>query len=254
MSHDLTSDTDKESHVRPTEGTGLENALKAASTVAALQNERRQTSAREMALLACSVDHGPLQRAAQEFVAPLFAMTGSPAVERFEQARREYEVALQKASDEARLTAIAESNGKKAHIDLAIANHGKALDAVVAGSDASRMLLKSSFSIIPTAGLANFSSIEQPARNSAKFTLHSSRSDGYEEVAFHFIWGNTTNAVEVIDINAYLVLHGRAMAGSDGGNLPGIISGNRYSQLDLRARVAISLWSKPANGGTYGAN
>ena len=221
--------------------TRIKNALIAAKTLAALQDERRLSALRSTGSLAREVDPGSVRRAAQDLLAPMLSKAGA-SVDRFEDARQRYQKALERAAADARGAAITQSVEGKLRLEEILADHGKALDAVTAGSDAQRFLLNVPFSIIPTSGLANISSGDQPARSFAKFTLHSSRSTGYEEVAFHFIWGNTGNTVAVIDVNAYLVLNGHVQAGSGGGLFPSILSGERYSQLDMHARVAITLW------------
>jgi hypothetical protein len=216
-----------------------------AGDLAAIAEQRR----RDITVPSSVVAGLPLP--ASRAVLPLSsALASSPEAERFRQAQAQHEIELRRAGEAARAAAIAGSAAEKVRLGAAVASHMKGLDALVADAtvaDAQRVLLNKPFLIWPTTHGLFFDSFEYaPANSRAKFKVDSSASNGYEEMSFYFLWDNPSDGIAVINVNAYLVFNGHCQAGSEGGNLPSIISGDRYSQLWVNAHLyLLEWWNQP---------
>jgi hypothetical protein len=224
----------------------IRQALTGAGNLGRLKDERRS------ALLASTgVSHqdAALQgqrRAAAAAVSSLFSRAGAE----LEGGIARYGETLRRAADKSVQAAIEQSHHTKARLDAELQSRLKSLDAIVAAdptvASPQRVLLNRPFLIWPSQGLFLDSSEVVPSNSWAKFRMNSSASNGYGDVSFYFLWDNPTDKVAVINVNAYLVLHGTCQVGSGGGVLPGILSGDRYSQLWLTANMdLLEWWNQP---------
>ncbi len=227
----------------------IKRALTSVGNLAALKEERRQALLGSRGTLsqhpALRASHRAVHGVVSSFLTK--AVSDLDAVDR---AFSQHSDALRRAADDELAAAIKRSPGTKAKLLTELERRSKALDAIVAAdptvANPERVLLNRPFLIWPTQGVFFDSSKVEPSNSSAKFKVDSSASNGFEEMSFYFLWDNPKDTVAVININAYLVLHGTCRVGSDGGVLPGIISGDRYSQLWLTANLyPLEWWNQP---------
>jgi hypothetical protein len=230
--------------VRDKKDSRLAESFLVARDLAAITEQRRRDLA-----IPSNVLSGQARPGRQILSLPSTLASG-PEAERFRQAQARHGVALRRAAEAARAAAIAGSAAETVRLDAAIADHMQGLETFVADggvADPQRELLNKPFLIWSTThGLFIDSYNYVESNSSVKFSVNSSADNGYEEMSFYFLWQNPSAGIAVINIDAYMVFKGYCQAGSEGGNFPGIISGDRYSQLWVNAHLyPLEWWNQP---------
>ncbi len=221
----------------------IRGALSAARDFTAAKDRRRRESDLRTAMLSESPQLLTNKRALQNLIVSHLTKTGFD-VEGFEKIRAAQQTELGRLAADHKTQAIARSTALKGEIQQTIDARLRAFDPLGAapGASVSYELVNQPFLIWPTLGVFFDSSQIVPSNSWAKMKVDSTRSSGYEEMSFYFLWQNPNDRVAVVNVDAYLVLKGHCQCGSDGGVFPG----SRYSNLQLMSKLyLLEWWNQP---------
>jgi hypothetical protein len=228
----------------------IKSALSAASDLLAAKNARRLDSR----LLAADVSQRPellsTQRSLQSLMASSLTKAGFE-LDKFEDLRARHQSDLRRLVEEHKADAIKAATSASERLRADLDGRRQAIETLAGTAAAQYVLLNSPFLIWPTHGLFFDSSQIVPSNSWAKFTLESSRSSGYEEMSFYYLWDNPSDQYAVINVDGYLVLNGFCRTGSDGGFWPG----DRRSSLTVDARLyLLEWWNQPPTSPPFQAD
>jgi hypothetical protein len=221
----------------------IKNALSAAKDFTAAKDRRRRESELRDAVLRENPQLLANKSALQTLLVSHLTKTGFD-IEGFERIRAAQQAELGRLAADRKTQAMARSTALKGELQLTIDQRLKAFESLgaAAGASVSYELLNTPFLIWPTLGVFFDSSQIVPSNSWAKMKVDSTRSSGYEEMSFYFLYQNPNNRAAVVNIDAYLVLKGHCQCGSDGGVFPG----SRYSNLQLLSKLyLLEWWNQP---------
>lgn len=163
------------------------------------------------------------------------------AVERFERGRAERDAQLTLLSNRERQIAIDQSKANYERVLSTVAAYGQAIEKLTAyagGDTRPRIFLNTPYLIDADSDVAIESSHIEPSKSRAKFRVESAMTNETHELSFRFLWQNPSAGYVVVNVNAYLVLHGRAEVKSSGG----FFAGNRFSRVVVGASLRLAEW------------
>jgi len=217
----------------------IKMALSAAKDVSAAKDERRKYANLRQADLLESSQIRTNQRALENLVASYLTKAGFE-VDKFEKIREQHQTELRRILEERKAEAVKHSSYVKETFRYGVDNRVKTVEQLQAPPKYE--LLNSPFLIWQTQGIDFPETHVEPSNSRAKFTLHSDKSSGSEEMSFYFLWDNPSDKFAVINVDGYLIVNGFCRCGSDGGFFPG----DRRSGLVLKARLhLLEWWNQP---------
>lgn len=213
--------------------------LKAARDLAVIKDGRQK----EAALLASSADRSTIlanKRAAWQLT-EYFATKNGFESDKFVEILARNQSELSRIADEQKVAAIKQSSAEMKSFMRAIESKRQAFDALISTAAPPQpffVALDSPFLIWPTQGIELLDSHTEPYRSTAKITLDSGRTFGYEELGFYFLWENPSDRFAVVNVDGYLVFNGQLRASQDGGFWPG----DRYAGISAGGRLHVFEW------------
>jgi len=179
--------------------------------------------------------------AMQKALGPALAQAGL-IVDRFETHRAHAEVELKTAADSLQAEAMTRAAYVTADMRRNIESRRKLLEKLPAAPLTTRETLDRPFLIWQTLGLSVEDSHTEPFNSFAKFRLDSTKSSGYEELNFYYVFVNPSDRFSLVNVHGFFALKGFCRAGANGGFWPG----DRYASLSINVRLnMLEWWNQP---------
>lgn len=161
--------------------------------------------------------------------------------EKFDEILARNKAELSRIAYEQKVAAIKQSSSEMKAFIHAIDSKRQAFDTLISAAELPRpffVALDSPFLIWPTQGIELFDSHIDPYRSTAKITLDSGRTFGYEELGFYFLYENPSDRFAVINVDGYMVFNGQLRVAQDGGFWPG----DRHASISAAGRLHVFEW------------
>jgi hypothetical protein len=186
----------------------------------------------------------PTDRSAlQKAFGPALAQAGI-AADAFDKIRAQAEKQWRGMIEKRRAEALERAAYAKADFRRTIDSRRSVLEQLLASAAAppTRVVLDKPFLILQTPGVFIEDTHVEPFQSFAKFKLDSSKDTGYEELNFYYVFQNPSDRFAVVNVLAFIALHGFCRAGANGGFFPG----DRYASLSITVRLnVLEWWNQP---------
>ncbi|MBI3772873.1 MAG: hypothetical protein HY272_09265 [Gammaproteobacteria bacterium] len=213
--------------------------LKAARDLALIKDARQEESALRARFSGRS-EVLANQRASWQLI-EYFATKNGFESEKFDEILARNQAELSRIADEQKAAAIKQSSSEMKTFIHAIESKRQAFDTLISTAVSPQpffVALDSPFLIWPTHGIELLDSHTDPYRSTAKITLDSGRTFGYEELGFYFLYENPSDRFSVINVDGYLVFNGQLRASQGGGFWPG----DRHASVGVGGHLHVFEW------------
>jgi hypothetical protein len=234
------------SHIRPAQAKATKSyvpqiitELKAARDLALIKDARLEEFALETSISGRS-DILANQRAGWQLIEYFVTKNGFES-EKFDEILARNQVELSRIMDAQRAAAIKQSSSEMKKFIHAIDSKRQAFDTLISTAVSPQpffVSLESPFLIWPTQGIELLDSHVEPYRSTAKITLDSGRTFGYEELGFYFLYENPSDRFSVVNVDGYMVFNGQLRASQNGGFWPG----DRHASISAAGRLHVFEW------------